>query len=348
MITFFLFVGFLPSAQSLVPLEGLLYGNVADIKQYDPFVGMLNSNYTPLDQKEGKEKAKLTRYLALYQQGMELVNHCEATERAEYSNKNSEDSALRSTLANMQYIGLDYTIRNIVNYAKLLEYDENSFTNLYENLISNSCSQNITIFSHKMMKVNFKHFWKNGTELDPPSLGDSPYFSASVKEKLNSRETMNKAFMYTLNSFRSLCSWSGSTDHFGLLAPYVKNPFLMSNVFNNMLQRKIDIDEKTQRIFYNKAENSIQVSCENLVCRRRTSIDFIRFFPKINGSSNLEDDLKLLYCNYFQNARTKKEDLAPEQKKWIEGIERNQRLLEAQNLLGQITGFPDLTLGMEK
>lgn len=342
LIIFFLLTISGKSALALIPIEGLVYGNVEDIYQYDPFVGMLNSNYTTLDKKEGSKKARLTRYIALYKQGMELVNQCDQTQGLKYADRTNEDAAIRSTIANLQYIGLDFTIRNIVNYAKILEIGEGRFENLSENLINNSCSQNISVFSHKMLKANFRHFWQHGTKLDIPSIQNLPYFNKQTKSFMNERKTIENAFYYSINSFRSLCSWGGSTDHVGLLAPYLRNPFLMSYVFNNMLEQRIDVDIKTEKVFFTKMDNSVQVSCDNLICRRKNSEDFKTSFPLINGSSNLNSDLKLIYCTHFQNARTKRDELTKEQLSWIEGHSRNDRTIEASNLFGQMAGIPNL------
>lgn len=333
---------------ALIPIEGILYGKVQDIKQYDPFIGMLNSSYVGLNEKEGENKASLTRYFALYKQGVSLVNYCAKSERAEYSDKAKEDTAIRSTVANLQYLGIDYTLRNIANYAKMLEFDKEKYTNLYTNLVNNSCSKNITVFSHKMLKANFLHFWDNSTGIKVPSIKDSPYFSQATKEKINSRAAVERSLYYTLNTFQNLCSWNSSTDDFALLTPYLRNPFLMSYVFSNMLQKKINIDVKTETVFFDKSENSIQVACENLICRRRTPANFKIMFPTINGSSNLEDDLKLLYCNYFERARSDKNNLSPQQQAWTQGKNANTKIIEAMNLVSQITGFSDILVGVER
>lgn len=348
MIIFFLITLVSANSIALLPIEGILYGQVKDIKQYDPFIGMLNSSYIGLNEIEGEEKANLTRYFALYKQGVALVNYCAKSERAEYSDKAREDTAIRSTVANLQYLSLDYSLRNIANYAKLLEFDQEKYTNLYTNLVNNSCSQNITVFSHKMLKANFNHFWSNPTGIKVPGINESPYFSKATKEKLNSRAAVERSLYYTINSFRSLCSWDGSTDDFALMTPYLRNPFLMSFVFSNMQQKKINIDIKTETVFFDKADTGIQVACENLICRRTTPEKFKIMFPTINGSSKLEDDLKLLYCNYFERARSDKENLSAQQKNWIEGQNANSKIIETMNLVSQITGVSDLLIGVDK
>ena len=122
----------------------------------------------------------------------------------------------------------------------------------------------------------------------------------------------------------------------------------MSFVFNNMLSQKINIDSQTGKVFFDDTPDTIQVACENLICRRRPKDEFKRKFPTINGSVNLEDDLKLLYCNYFQTARTAKSSLSPEQLSWTESTSKNSQIVETMNLVAQITGIPDMMVGVEK
>lgn len=348
-ITFFLLTFFaLNSSVALVPIEGVVYGEVEEVKQFDPFVGMLNASYVALNKKEGLERAKLTRYFALYKQGNDLADFCEKTDRVQYANKSAEDTAIRSTVANLQYLGLDFTIRSIANYTELLEFPESKYKNLYTNLINNSCSQNITVFSHKMLKANFKHFRLNPTGTQVPSITDSPYFAKITKSSFNTREEIERSLYYSLRNFRSLCSWNGGTDSFGLLSEYVKNPFLMSYVFSNMLGRKINIDTKTEKVFFDATSDSVQVACENLICRRRSSETFFRMFPTLNGSLKLEDDLKVMYCNHFQRARRDKSLLSKEQISWTKNRSKKSEIVETMNLIGQITGVPDMMMGVDK
>lgn len=328
---------------ALVPIEGIIYGEVQDIRQYDPFAGMLTANYFKTT-KDRKSVDKLIYYRALFKQGMQLGQKCETVNRANYSNYWAEENAKRSVIATLQYIGLDLTIKSIINYAKKFELSEDEFEKLYHNLVDNNCSQNITVYSHKMLKSNFKYLYKNGSQFTNPELASSPYFNQDVKEKHDTREVIKREFEYSLKNFRAFCSWNSDTNNLGLLKPYIKNPFIMSYIFNNLLQKKVNIDPKTEEIFLEPTSGGIQVACENMICRRRTTSEFTKYFPRMNGSYNLEDDLSMIYCNNFQNPRANEILLSNKMRSWVSKQSSKQKALESMHFLSLITGFPDLAL----
>lgn len=335
-------------ALALLPIEGIIYGKVKDIKQYDPFSGLLKSSYLGLEVDETKNKQKMSSYFALYQQGESMKIFCDQGQKLSYSNKVKEDTALRSIAASTQYIGLNYALRNIANYMKLLEFSEKEYNNLYKNLVRNSCSQNLTIFSHKMLLANFKYFWGHETNLEPPSLKDNNYFGSLVKKNTNTREYLERELYYTLNNFKSLCSWNSDTSNFALLTPYLKNPYLMSFVFNNMLGRRVSLDSKTGTTYFDQISDTSQIACENLICRKRRPNVFKKLFPVLSGSTNLEDNLKLLYCNKLQTHRSYAKDLGPEQRSWSKTENKSTKIVETMNLVSQITGIPELLISVER
>ena len=131
---------------SLVPLEGIIFGDVRNFEQYDPFVGMLSYNYSVSKNNEN-DVEKMKFYQALYKQGYELESSCRNTERLRYSNSWYKFVAAKSVAATLQYIGIDITVRAIAAYAKKLELNEEQYSNLVHNLTTNSCSQNISVYS---------------------------------------------------------------------------------------------------------------------------------------------------------------------------------------------------------
>lgn len=344
MCIFFLSMFFLiGKGHALIPIEGIIYGEVRDIKQYDPFVGMLTSNYLLTD-KNSSEENKLTYYTALYKQGYNLQNSCDQVDRIKYSNFWKEDTAKRSFAATLQYLGLDISVRSIANYAKKLGVTKEKYDLLYTNLVQNTCSQNLTVYSHQMLKSNFKYYWSNDTKLALPSIADNPYFGDYIKKQHNTKSVLEREFHYTVLNFRSLCSWDLDTHNFGMMKPYLKNPFLISYVMNNLVKKKLNLDVKTEELFLTKTKEGVQVACENLICRKRSPNEFEKLFPRMNGSDQLRDDLNQLYCNNFSNIRTIKSLLAPQQKEWLKGTNRNKQKIEAMNLVSLITGVPELLI----
>ncbi len=339
-------IGLYTQAWALLPIEGIIYGKVKGIKQLDPFRGLLQSTYRSQENAKSGATSKISSYFALYQQGQNLQNLCNKGQGLEFSNKVKEDTALRSIAANVQYIGLNYSLRNIANYMKLLEFSEIEYQNLYKNLVSNSCSQNLTVFSHKMLRANFKHFWNHNTGLEPPSLKGSKYFGTAIQKNVDTRKNLERELYYTLSNFKSLCSWNSDTSDFGSLTPYLKNPYLMSSVFNNMQRRKVELDPKTGATYFTTYLDAPQVVCENLICRKRSSSDFKSLFPSLSGSTGLEEDLKLLYCEKLLPHRSNNRNKRTASRK--KNANKTTQIIEAMNLVSQITGISEILLTVDR
>tara|TARA_Y100000768_G_scaffold388910_1_gene388594 strand:- start:3376 stop:5004 length:1629 start_codon:yes stop_codon:yes gene_type:complete len=325
-----------PSAQGLVPIEGIIYGDVQDIKQDDPFKGMLTSKYFEID-GDDKQYEKMIYYLALYKQGVNLKNSCEGLNEVSYNAFWKEDSAKRSVVAQLQYLGLDLSLRAIVNYAKVLDYNKTKFLTLTKNLVRNGCSPNISVYSKKYLNANFNYYWDHDTSFSLPSLAQNDYFPTELKKAHNTLETKKREFEYSVRNFQALCSWNLDTDDLGGLTEYLKNPFLMAYLINNFVQKEIGIDEKTEELFVKRSDKGVQVLCENMICRKTDRVTFNKKFPRMNGSQLIEDDLKLLYCSHFSKLRSKK---------------NNKTLYshnaEASHLVALITGIPEVNLISDK
>jgi hypothetical protein len=126
------------------------------------------------------------------------------------------------------------------------------------------------------------------------------------------------------------------------MTPYLNDPFLMSFVSNNMERKVIALDSKTKEIFLRKSDKSARVVCEDLICRNRSDKEFVKYFPRMIGSTNFRDDLKFLYCEHFKNKRVDYKQLNPTQKKWINAQTYEEPRIEVMNFFGLITKFPDL------
>lgn len=344
-VPFFLFI-WMFNVHALVPLEGIIYGDVQDIKQYDPFAGMLTYKYYDAKSTPA-ELDKLIYYTALYKQGLTLRQKCDSVSKIDYANFWKEDTAKRSVIATLQYIGLDLTIKAIAEYAKKFKFSQEKYHRLADNLVNNMCSQNISVYSHRMIRNNLKYYWNNPTGIELPSIAESPYFSVNLKKVHNTRQTLEKEFDYTIKNFRAFCSWNSDADSLGLLLPYLKNPFVMTYVFNNLLKQKISIDPKTQEYFLEYTEDGVQVACENMICRKRSKDDFLKYFPRMNGSSKVEDDLNNIFCTHFRGQRLKNIELSEKRKKWANEGDSKTRSMEAMHLVSLITGYPDFSLSAE-
>lgn len=345
---YFILLSFLfnSSVHALVQVDGVLYGDVSGLSQNDPLYGILNTEYT-YENPSDLQRRRFVYQRGLYQQGLDLKDKCEKEHTVNYSRFWMEGSAKRAVAATLQYLALDMSVKAIVEYAKKLEFSDDKFSNLSYNLVQNTCNQNISVFGLKLLRDSFAKYWKSGSGFSLPTIAGSPYYSSWIKKELNTRKVLERQFNYTLRNFRSFCSWNGDSDDYSMLVPYLNNPFIMSFVFNNLLQRKIDYDLKLAQLHYSKNTNSVQVACEDLICRKRSPRKFKNLFPRMNGSTSYMFDYESLYCDYFSKVQYKKQ-ADPIIKKWINGQTLEESKLEASNLIALITGVPDFTLSADK
>lgn len=327
---------------ALIPLEGIIFGEVEDTKQFDPLKSILNTRFDmSVNGSEQKILKKSKYYFGVYKQGHELISYCEQNPSLNYTNEWLESTAARSVAATLQYIGLDKSLKAIAGYAKKLEYSDEEYLNLTRNLIANTCSQNLSVYSLKLLQSNFDFAWKKTEAINRSLDGLDIYFSADYKARQNTLGILQREFEYTLRNFRAFCSWGGDTSDFRMLVPYLKNPFIMSLIFNHLEKKKMSMAVKTNEIIMLDDFEGVQVACEDLICRKRTSEEFKRIFPRINGSTNLKDDLRGLYCEYFSRVKYQKNGASPQILKWIDEQTPSEAKVEALQFLSLLTGIPD-------
>ncbi|MCB0745625.1 MAG: hypothetical protein KDC67_17100, partial [Ignavibacteriae bacterium] len=314
LVKIFLFFFVMNKANALIPLEGIIFGQVEDTKQYDPLKSVLNKNL----QGNSDNSSEGKYYYGLYQQGSELLGYCEQNPTTKFDSIWSQANAARSVAATLQYIGLDISLKKLVSYAKKLEFSNQEFDNFASNLIEDTCSKNISVYSIKLLKSNFNYEWMTGEDKIRDLSSSSMYFSKYFQSRENTKDSIRREFEYTIRNFRAFCSWGGNTSDFRLLVPYLKNPFIMSVVFNNLRKKKISLTEKTKQIVLSQDSAGVQVACEDLICRKRSPASFNKIFPRMIGSTELKDDLQALYCEYFKKQVLKRNINTVKVKKWIE------------------------------
>lgn len=346
-IIYFLFM-LIPSVSSaLMPIKGLVLGSVENVSQKDPLTQVFSSSYTDKDLST-LEDENIKSYIGMINQGIALKNQCSKTQRVRYSNSWKEATAKRSIISTLQYIGLDRTVKFIAEYSKKFELTDDKYEMMTNNLVNNFCSQNLSVYSLKLLKSNFNYFWKNKTNVKIQDISSSPFYSKYSKQSVNTYDAHKRIFNFTLKNFKSLCSWNGDVDNLFLLDTYAKNPFLMSIIFNHLNQQKISFDKFTNEIVLTSNPNSVQVACENMICRRREKKEFEDLFPRMIGSTKLNEDLKFIYCEKFSQYRTKYAFISSQQKEWIKKRSIVSAKLEVQNLISLLTGFPDFFVTSEK
>ncbi len=339
LVIYFLCVLLSSNVHALIPIEGLIYGNVIDMEQTDPLQGILS--YTSGSDAPDIESGKLEHFYSIYKQGLDLKNYCEQDILLRYENDWQKQSAARSVAATLQYLGIDASLKAITGYAKKLEFSEDKFKTLVDNLIKSSCSKNITVYSLKLIQDNFKYEWDKEQDFKLPNITNSPFYSTYLKKRQNTLEVSKRELNYSLRNFRAFCSWNGDVADYRLLVPYLKNPFIMTLVNNNLRQKRLALDKKTRELVLEDNPNSVQVACDSMICRKRSPAEFKRLFPHIIGSTRLKDDLYNLYCDHFSKVRLNKAQINPNIKQWIEESSAYAGKVEALHFLSYFTGVPD-------
>ena len=336
LLFFCLFILLSSNAAALLPIEGILLGKVDPNKQYDPLLGALNKK-----DNAGLTNSKEKRYRALYIQGTELVQSCIDGKEESYKNIEQKNNARRTILSTLQYIGIDRSLRAIIEYAKKLEISNSDFKKLVNNLIQTSCNPNISVYGIKLIKDNFDYYWNVDTNFSIPSLASSELYSRELSILQSQKSVMEKEFNYSLKNFRAFCSWNSDTDNISLLPPYVRDPFVISYLINNIVSQKISFDKKTEDLVFEDDPSSVQMLCQNMICRRVDKTNFLQNFPRMIGSISIRNDLERMYCSYLSKQQYSYKDLAYPYKEWIDEQGEMDSILEVGQFLALITGVPE-------
>ncbi|MAZ49687.1 MAG: hypothetical protein CME65_14090 [Halobacteriovoraceae bacterium] len=333
--------------QAMTPLEGIIYGDVSGNTEDSKFQGLLSYRYEETDQG-GKELAKLLTYRAINQQGLNLGQFCEDFPQITYTNEWQKQSASRSTIGTLQFLGIDILSKAIAKFARKLEMPQNEFETLSKNIVQNYCSPNFTVYSHKTIEDNLINNFKTDAKFDLPSFSESKYFPESIKRRLGTLDATKKQFHYSILNFRALCSWNGDESDYRLLVPYLKDPMIMSYVFNNLIGQKLSVNLEEKRVDIAVDPEASKIACEDLICRKRTNEVFKRIFPRMIGSTRLQDDLYGLYCERYSRLRINTNNAHPKIKKWASEMTPYQRQLEVINFKSLMSGIPDPIMGLEE
>jgi hypothetical protein len=343
-----LFVGYLIlfslSATALVPVEGILFGEAPKEYQQDPLYHIFNDIY---DKSVEGENRKVRLYKNTFDSGVLLQESCGMYSQSAYPTSWMEKQAKRSMVASLQYIGLDTSIKAIGAYAKKLEISEESFQKLSQNLVKNYCSKNMSIFSLKKVSENLSYYYKNPMTSLIPSVESSPFATSIFKSKTESSVSRSNEFDQAIQNFKSFCSWGGDVADYRLLVPYLKNPFVMSFVIKNLSAIQDKYDNSSNLISQVQSSDTVQVSCDELICRKVSIDDFRKKFPRTIGSSGLYTDLVKLYCHHFKQQEYSTSNTIPEVKTWIKKMELEDPIFETSFFISLMTGVPDPIFGVE-
>jgi hypothetical protein len=326
-------------AWGLVPIDGFLRGGVNPDIQQDP----LRHVFETLPSGQIQDRARHKLYRTRFEASQELERSCRFLGTADYASAQHEALARRSVVANLQYLGLDLTVKAVGAYARALEVSSEDYQRLVNNLTAGSCGPNLSVYGLRLIKSNlFSAYYDKPAEL--PQWPGDPFAPASLREASQSRSARENEFHHTLKAFRALCSWGGDTRDYRLLVPYLKSPLVMSSVLRHMEGLRPAYDDVTRSAGWSEDPAAMRVACQDLVCRPVNSERFNARFPRVLGSSGLATDLRRLWCGHFRELDYDTKGDHPQVSAWIKAQDPEDDRNEVAQLFALTTGVPDLVV----
>jgi hypothetical protein len=310
----------------------------------------LNSMVDKAINENDQHLRKLVHYRGLYAEGENLKNYCLEQPQIDYVSKWQENQAKRAMMSTLQYIVLDYSVKALASYAQFLEFSKSEYELMIDNLVGQNCNQNLSVISLKKLRKNFEsQFMTTQNKLfQLPEIKGSAFFPDQVLNLGLRRDQRENEFNLTLQLFRASCSWDGRVDHPRLLTSLLKSPHIYAYVIMQLAKRQFDLNPVTKKIITVYDPNTVQVACENFICRRVNEDKFSQLFPQALGSIGAENDLQRLYCSYFSKLNYYDKTDHPEVQKWIDQTTLDQFQLKTNHLIALLTGLPDFLVWSQK
>ena len=287
-------------------------------------------------------RLSLGRYRGFYEEGEELGNFCKTSYKVKFLKLLNKLQFNRTVFSTLQKIGIDQTIKAISSYAKELKISEDSYANMVNNFVGNFCSNDTTIMSKK--KINqlfFKQFEKKN-QFALPDFKKNAFFPKEL-DKMNSNENvLEHEFFYTVELFKSFCSWDNDALDPMLMLPLLKNRVVFQYLIRQMINQRIIWNPQEKFMMKEKDLTTTQVSCNQFFCRSGDRFTFMKNIPKGIGSSDLEYDFKNMYCESYLNMQYKvDESLDKRIKKIISKRTDDSENLLVSHFIALITGIPN-------
>lgn len=335
---------------ALAPIESLVLGNFSE-NYSENISDPLNYVFTrdrSMQKSDKSYKRELALYRGFYEEGKNTINYCKNNREIHYAIEWQKVQVMRSLLSEIQYIGLDITTRAIPQYAKALEFTRDEYVNLIEGLVGNFCSANLSVISKRELKNNFLVKYDKENNFTLPSVSGNPFFPDNLDTYLSPKTALENEFKFTVKLFQSICSWGGNPTNPGLLVPILKNPALMSFFFRQMDNQTIDWKELDNSVFIKEDKKTIQVWCDNLICRKVSRENFYNKVYYSVGGTNLSEDLKRLYCEEFKTVDYRPADSDERLAKMMKSITFDEENFINSQFIALLTGMPDFLLRGEK
>lgn len=310
----------LPSISwALSPLDGVILGRVYQQDRYDPIEGLLNLRDSYGDIISPSNRLKLKKYYYHLTHAVNLKNRCENRhERSRYLSKSDENEAKKTLMSNLQYIGLDFSARAIGYYANKTDLSEGDYRRLVDRLIKSSCSENISVYGHRLIKNNLLQAYNNPSSYMTDYENLDAAYTKNFRQHFLSLTSQERRFELSLHNFRAFCSWGNQDWDSRLLAPYLANAPIMSRVIDFILQRSLVWNPLKGSFEYEKKATQKIVGCYQHLCRPMQAKTFKKEFPLQMGPNDLLINLENLYCDHFYKMTYRESVTSKKIAEWID------------------------------
>ncbi len=328
----------------LVPLESLILGDMSATqsrREKDPLSSVFYETRHRSDQGAAQELVAL--YRGFIDEGENLQQFCSDDRASEfrYANSAQEEVAIRTSVASLQYLGLDLLVRSLPTYARALNWTRDDFEQYSNSLVGNWCSQNLTIISHKELKRNLMAKWDDNHNFLLPSVEGNPYFPAKLMELVSTDQKNAREFYWSTELFKSLCSWSNVTDDFRLLVPLLRDPMVMAYVAREVGGKRLVYNHTSQTIRLEDETQPERVACRGMICRRTNEREFTRLTPQAVGSPSYYADVRRLYCHRLRDTRINYHDVDERIKNILNTRTLEENLIMSGQFKALLTGIPN-------
>ncbi len=353
LVLFFILISnatFFQKVHALVPVESLILGNFSEDyseNKTDP-LNYVYSRDLSIKNYSRESKNELAQYRGFYEEGKNITNFCRDNPSGQYASEWEKTQVKRSTMATIQYIGLDLISRALPQYAKALDYSRDEYVNMVDGLVGNYCSTNLSVISKRELLNNFYLKYDKENTFKLPTTSGNPYFPSNIESYLPAKRSLEQELLFTVKLFKSLCSWSGNPANPGLMVPVLKHSALMAFIGRQMANLTIGWKEMDNTIFLKEEKLTTQIWCENLICRKTTPEKFSSKFYYSVGGTSINEDIKRLYCREFRNSDYKPKESDPRLAKIMNSMTFDEENLINSQFIALITGVPDLFVRAEK
>ncbi|WP_412473328.1 hypothetical protein [Halobacteriovorax sp. YZS-1-1] len=297
--------------------------------------------------KESKEKSRvknsdynfalIDNYRKFYLEDEKLEYFCrENSSKLRFKNIFERDEFYRSIVATLQYKMINYSMQAIAHYAKKLQFESDQYDNLINGLIG-SCSKNLTLFSHRLLKHLFTKYYSDSSidKLRLPYSQRENLFASNVNEIQSENEVVVNELYYTTGVFSYACSWGGQEKYLRNLAPFLSSSLVMSYIVR-------EISALDSHVYKDQLNDGKVANCRNQICRPYKKAKVQKEIVRPIGSSNLNFDLKVAYCDNFKFASKKFSPSANDSlKNQLKKFEKDENIVIAQfvSLLTRVPEF---------